>query len=116
MALPYNPGTVGYGSLVLTINSVAYVAEDISLTIPTRTIERNTELGAPGDFVLIEGRTTGSATLQLATATTVLPTNGQEFSVDLTEAGSTQDYVVSNVSRTFGDEIHKCSIDFMLAE
>lgn len=114
MALPYNPSSAPYGCFVFVINSVNYVGETASPSLPTTMIDRKTELGAPGDFILIGDRITGSATLQLATATTVLPQRGQNFALDLQHAGSNQNYVVSNVSPVFPQGgMHAVTIDYV---
>ena len=66
MAAIYNDGTVAYGSKVLTINSVLFVAENIEVRRPIIKIERRNELHEPNGKVGIKDFVTGSATLQLA--------------------------------------------------
>lgn len=115
MAVPYNSGTIGYGSLVLTINSVAYVAEDISLSLPTQELLRYDELNAPEGIVLTEDFASGSATLQLATTSTVLPIRGQTFTANLQREASsgTQTYVITQVDPSFAQgDFQKVSINF----
>lgn len=83
MSLPYlTTSTLPYGSRVLTIATVAYIAQSFRLDEPGQLIERTTELGAPNGAVLIEQAKTGTATLQLATASTAYPARGAEFTAD----------------------------------
>lgn len=82
MAASYNDGTVQYGSRVVTINAVAYVADNIEITRPTNIIERTQEAGEPSGWVAVPGFPTGTATLQLASGATVIPTLGLTFSTD----------------------------------
>jgi hypothetical protein len=91
MALPYIDNSVPYGSVVLVINTVDYVADDITITKSTKVIERTNEVDEPSGQVIIEGFETGSATLQLATSATAIPAIGDTFTY------STVTYVVSEV-------------------
>lgn len=115
MAFPYNSGTGGYGSQVWTIGGVAYVAEGISFSEPTARIERRNELNVPSDLILTPDFGTGSATLQLATATTVLPGLGVEYEANLIReaASGTQTYVLDGRSQAFEQAgMHKVSVTF----
>jgi hypothetical protein len=76
MAATYNDGTVAYGSRVITINSVAFVADNINVTRPTKAVDRTNELGEPSGSVGIADFVTMTAQLQLAD-TLVEPENGQ---------------------------------------
>lgn len=92
MAAFKNDGTVQYGSAVLAIGTVAagnpptvssttnYVADNISISRPSKTIERTNELDEPSGQVSYAGFVTGSATLQLATSSTLVPVLGKGFS------------------------------------
>lgn len=100
-------GTHKYGSIVLTIDAITYVAENFETSQPSNAVEVTNENGEPAGQVIVPGFVTGSATLQLATAATALPAIGDEFTVD------TVAYIVSEVgeSRTQND-ITKCNISF----
>lgn len=76
----YNDGTVQYGTRVLTINSVAYVADNISLSRPTTIIERTDNIGEPSGSVGVNKFVTFTATLQIASGSTAEPQNGQTTS------------------------------------
>jgi hypothetical protein len=81
MAATYNDGAVPYGSRVLTINAVTYVADAFTITRGTKIIERNNELGEPSGWVAVATVPTGTATLQLAAAATAIPTLGLTFTI-----------------------------------
>lgn len=115
MAALINDGSLPYASKSLSINSVAYIAETIKLDNPSKVIERRNELGEPSGQVLVQDFSTGSATLQLATAATVLPPLGATFTKDLTVAGSNQTYIVARVSPAYAQEdATKVDIEFRL--
>ena len=87
-----NDGTVQYGSRVLSINSVSYVADNVTVNRPGKTIERTNEIDEPSGQVSYTGFVTGSATLQLASGSTVIPVQGLTF---------TETFVASIGSETF---------------
>ena len=97
MAIPYlTSATLPYGSRVLTINAVAYIANNYKVDQGGALIERQNELGAPNGAVLILEASTGSAQLQLATTTTAIPAIGDEFTADtvtyfLTQVGASEE-------------------------
>ena len=83
MSLPYlTSATLPYGSRILTIDAVTYIANNFRVDSTGALIERQTELGAPNGAVLIREAKTGSAQLQLATTTTAIPEVGDEFTAD----------------------------------
>ena len=95
--MPYlTAATLPYGSRVLTINAVAYIANNYKVDRSGSLIERQTELGAPNGAVLVAEAATGSAQLQLATTSTALPAIGDEFTADtvtyfLTQVGASEE-------------------------
>lgn len=60
----YNDGNVNFGSSRVTVSGVQYVAEDITLTIPTNLIERRDQSNARSGFVITQAQESGSMTLQ----------------------------------------------------
>jgi hypothetical protein len=87
--------TLPFGSEVLSIDSVSYIAENFRVSQSSVTAERMGVDGAPNGFALNKGPKTGSTTLQLATATTAIPMVGHQFTRDsvvfvLTEVGEEQ--------------------------
>lgn len=97
MPVPYlTSPTLPYGSRVITIGAVGYIANSFSVSEGLNVIERQNELGAPNGAVGIATARTGTAQLQLALSTTAYPGRGDEFSTTvkgsavtffLTEAG-----------------------------
>jgi len=79
MASLYNDGSIPYGSVVLTINAVTYIAENFSIDRPTAQIDRRNELNEPTGSVGIAEFVTGSATLQMAASATATPPLGNTF-------------------------------------
>lgn len=100
-----NDGTVQYGSRVLTINGVDYVADNCEVTRPSKTIERTNEIDEPSGQVSYEGFVTGSATLQLATGSTVIPILGQEFST--TFGASSETFYIDSVTQPESKDAEK---------
>lgn len=87
--------TLPYGSEVLSIDSVNYIAEQLRVSQGSVSAERMDENGGPNGFALNKAARTGTATLQLATATTAIPLVGHQFTRDsvtyvLTEVGEEQ--------------------------
>ncbi len=99
MAPAYNDGTVQYGSRVLTINAVAYAADNININRPTKAVDRTNQLGEPSGSVGIADFVTGSATLQLAADATAEPTNGLTFTVTFDAGIGAETFYLSSVSR-----------------
>jgi len=82
----FNDGSVPFGSQAVTINGVLFVAENITVNEPTTVIERRNEVGDPSGQVIVPQFINGTATLQLATTSTVCPTIGATFT--LTRSGT----------------------------
>lgn len=93
MAAFRNDGTVQYGSFVLAIGTITpgnpptvgagtnYVADNVSINRPSKTIERTNEIDEPSGQVSYGGFVTGSATIQFATSATLAPLLGKGFSL-----------------------------------
>lgn len=94
-----NDGTVQYGSRVLTINSVSYIAEQIEVRRPTVIIERRSELNAPNGQVQTDDFVTGTATLQLASGSIVIPENGLTFSTTFVTAIGAETFFLSEIGQ-----------------
>lgn len=101
MALPSTaPADFPIGLDIVTINSVAYIADSIDLaTQKTRLIERTDE---NGDYAESQTRAsssaiTGSLTLQKATTTTAFPEAGQQFTLDYDASGTASTLEVMDV-------------------
>ena len=80
MPIPYlTTATLPYGTRVVTINAVGYIASSWTTTQSLNVIDRQDSLGAPSGAVGIRTPITGSTTLQLATASTTYPSVGDAF-------------------------------------
>lgn len=105
---PLQDGTQAFaiGSSPVTINSVAYIAEDIQIQHPSTVKEIKDSNAIPTGQVLIPENSTGTMKLQLATAATAVPARNQSFTLygvlwyvkDVGEAYTQGDYVKINVS------------------
>jgi hypothetical protein len=83
MSIPYTTtASLPYGSRVVTIGAVGYIANNFSTSQSLNVIERTDSLGAPNGAVGIQQARTGSAQLQLATSTTTAPAAGDEFAAN----------------------------------
>jgi hypothetical protein len=96
----YNDGKVLYGSRVLTLSSTGpCVADNISVSRPTTTIERTNEVGEPDGWVAIAAFETGTATIQLRDTATQYPKLGEVFPQDFDEDGTPENWVVTDVTQ-----------------
>ncbi len=90
---PFQDGTQAFGipDSPISVNSVDYIAEDISLQMGQQRVEIKDTNGVPTGQVLIPQVITGSAKLQLATGTTAIPARQGTFTLQ------GQDFVLENV-------------------
>jgi hypothetical protein len=65
----------------LTINSVTYIAEDISFSQNSKVVEIMLPDGSPSGQVIVLGNSTGTAKLQFATYATPVPPGGATFTM-----------------------------------
>jgi hypothetical protein len=78
MAAIYNDNSVSYGSRVLSVNSVNYIADNFTVSTPVVEVLRTNESGEPIGSVGIPDFVRGSAQVQMATNAVYL-TYGQNF-------------------------------------
>ena len=102
-----NDGTIPYGSRVLSIAAVSYVADNIEVQRPSKTIERTNEIDEPSGQVSYAGFVTGTATLQLATTSTAQPAAGAEFSATFDSGIGSETFYVTDVGRSESKESEK---------
>ena len=130
MAAFRNDGTVQYGSMVLSIGAVAagnpptlsggvsFVADNIEISRPGKTIERTNELDEPSGQVSYAGFVTGSATLQYSASTILPPNLGEGFTVtvydvDNNATNEAEFFYIDSVSQPFAkDGERKVNITF----
>lgn len=80
MAIPYlTSATLPYGSRSVTIGAVAYIANNFTINQSINVIERKGTTGEPNGAVGIPVPKTGTAQLQIATTSTVMPSAGSEL-------------------------------------
>ena len=78
---------MAYGSQVVTINAVTYIAENIQINRAVSYADQMDELGNPTKRRATAGRDTISCTLQLATSSTVYPQHGHTLAVTVDSTG-----------------------------
>lgn len=104
----YNDGTVQYGSRILTINAIAYVADNISVTRPTKAIDRTSEIGEPSGSVGVKDFETMSATVQIASGSTAEPLIGNTTSAITFDATiGAETFFVTSVARAESKDAEK---------
>jgi hypothetical protein len=112
MAKIINDGAVVAGSQDLTLsNGYTYATDDYKFDTSTKSVERTNSLDILTGRKVIQGGTTGSATLQFSAANTPIPTIGLTF----TDADSNACYI-TQVGKTMtkaGES--KIPISFMVA-
>lgn len=80
MAIPFlTSGTLPYGTRVVTVATIGYIANSFTTSQSLNVIERQDTLGAPNGAIGIRQPITGSASLQLASTATQIPDAGDEF-------------------------------------
>ncbi len=98
--MPYTPtqdGTQAFAipASPITINSVAYILEDVDIQSDSANPVIRDANGIPSGQAIVPDRATLSGTLQLATVNTVVPSVGQSF----TAYGST--WLVKSVGTAY---------------
>jgi hypothetical protein len=115
-----NDGSVQYGSQVLVIGSAAggvggsnYVADNIEISRPSKTIERTNHLDEPSGQVSYATFVTGSATVQLADDSAVVPKHGWEFTATFDSEFGAEVFYVDSISQPFSKDAEtKVNITF----
>ena len=89
MSASFNDGTVQYGSRVWVIKKNdgttardTFVADNITVNRPTKLIKRTDQLGEPSGSVGVPDFVEGSATLQIASSSTLLTQAGDQIICD----------------------------------
>jgi hypothetical protein len=113
MSLPYNPNSIPYGSRILTINSVAYIANNFRVNNDADILERKTELGAPNGFIMLRKPYTGTAELQLANTAIAFPNISLTFSAFVSAENANLNFAISGTGNPeVQDQIKLCDITF----
>jgi hypothetical protein len=96
----FNYNNVLYGSRVLTIASVGYVAENVSVSRPTTVLTRENEVGEPNGFVSIQDWVTCNGTLQIPTSGSSYPQLGGTFTASFNSGsapGGAEYWVIESI-------------------
>jgi hypothetical protein len=114
LSLPYSTSAnLPYGSRVLTINSIAYIANNFRVSQAGKLLERMTELGAPNGAVLIDTPYTGSAELQLANTSIAFPNVSLTFSARVDSENANLNFFITEVGvPETSDQWKNCDITF----
>lgn len=109
----WNDGSIPFGSVTLTINSVAYIAESYTPTRPTAVIERRNAVNEPSGSVGVADFVTGSAVLQKAATSTAMPTPGMTFQHTEDSTVGAETFYITEVSQAKSQgEATKFNISF----
>jgi hypothetical protein len=119
MALSYNDGQLSIGTYILALSSSVgvgkgtYIAENVDHTLATTAVVRNNEVGEYSSGAWIPEQETGTATLQLATTSSLLPARGDVFNISWWSGSASQKYTVTQVGLpTAQREAKKANISF----
>lgn len=114
MALPYSTSAnLPYGSRVLTINGVSYIANNFRVQKAGRLLERFTELAAPSGAVLLDAPYTGTAEIQIANTSVAFPNVSMTFSARVEQENANVNFFITEagVPEAF-DQFKNCDITF----
>lgn len=103
--MPIKDGTYPHGSRVIAITNpagaaVSYIADNLDFNMPAKYIGNTDENDEPNGGVILTDLMTGSATLQLAAETTIIPVIGAAFAekIDPNDV-ATKNWLVTSVSK-----------------
>lgn len=108
-----DPTSIPFGSQVITVGGVTFVAENINFTQPSTVLERRDEDGDPSGQVIVANFDNGTATLQLATTATTPVTIGATFTLSRSGGLATVGCVISEVGDVLSQlDIKKLNVSF----
>lgn len=106
----YADGNFPYGSQVVTLDGVDYVAEQIEFNEETNETDRHDEKGNVNGCLYQSRKITGSMTLQLATVTTPIPDRFKV--VNMIFRGAPKPFIIKKVSQPQKfDDIRKIQVE-----
>lgn len=106
-----NDSNVVCRSQVLNINGTNFVADSITISYPSKVIERTDENDLPSGQVIYSGFPTGSCQLQFAASNTARPLVGDAFNISV-QGANIACYVSEAGSTISKDAETKCPISF----
>lgn len=111
----YNDFNVPYGAQIATIGTTAYIAEQLTITDASTQIERMDQNGLPTGQVVIPTFSKGTATLQLATTLTVVPTIGATFTLQRNGTPATIGCIITDIGEVENQkDARKTTIGFRI--
>ena len=114
MSLPYSTSAnLPYGSRVLTISGVSYIANNFRTEKQGKLLERMTELGAPNGAVLIDAPYTGTSELQIQNTSIAFPNISMTFSARVDADNANYNFFITQVGvPETQDQWKNCDITF----
>ena len=109
----HSDGTLIFGTQLFNIGPLTgLIADDIDIDDATNVLTRKNNVGVPAAEVQMDDVMTGTATIQLPSATVALPAKGTQFNlVDVT--GTSLPFKVHKWGRKYGsDKETKLKLDF----
>lgn len=103
MSETYNDGGLSIGTYILALSSSAgtpkglYIAENVDHTLATTAVIRNNQVGEYNSGAWIPEQENGTATLQLARSSSILPNTGDVFNISWWSGSASQKYMLSQV-------------------
>lgn len=67
----------------ITVGAVTYVVESAEMSAPSNIAEQRDAAGEPSEFAIVPQTKTVNVTIQLPTATAILPPRGGNFNLDV---------------------------------
>ena len=98
MANKYD-GTLPFGSRVLTIGGVTYIADNVDVTRPSKVVRNTDENDEPDGAVYVPDFVTGSATLQLASSATAIPALHAEFTTTMSSGVGVETFILTEIGQ-----------------
>src|SRR5437762_4729232 len=106
----FNDGDIPFGSELVTINGVEYVAEEIDFEEKSTAIYRRNEINVPNGGVYIQDLIKGKMTLQLRSLAEAIPEN--QSAVTIPFRGTARQFVITNISAPLKqDQIRKLKME-----
>lgn len=114
MPLPYSTSAnLPYGSRILSINSLPYIANRFRVEMSGDVKRRKTEVGAPNGAFMLRQPYTGTAELQIANTAVAFPNVSLEFSAFVPQENANLNFFLSAVGAPEEQDNWKfCDITF----
>ncbi len=91
----------------MTIGTWTYIADQIEVNRPSKTIERTSEIDEPNGQVSYATFITGTATLQLATGSVIIPVQGSTFASTFVASVGSETFYLSDIGQPESKDAEK---------